>query len=238
MYYIRTADRLQRTAAWIEAMDGGLDHLRAVIVDDSLGLCADLDAAMARHVSSYSDEWRDVLDDPERLRRFTSFVNAPGRTRPVDHLRPGTRPAGARATSPPTGSGRDVTVGDRSPWPTGGTAMTQTTHADLDRRSARSTGWSPTGASPPWSTGCRSRSSATDDGLFAIDNRDPVSGAYVLSRGIVGSRGGVPTVASPLHKQVYDLRSGHCLDLPGVAVARHEARCRDGLVEVRLRQEG
>ncbi|GLZ61624.1 MULTISPECIES: nitrite reductase small subunit NirD [Micromonospora] len=77
----------------------------------------------------------------------------------------------------------------------------------------------------------------TADGLFAIDNRDPVSGAYVLSRGIVGSRGGVPTVASPLHKQVYDLRSGHCLDLPGVAVARHDVRCRNGLVEVRLRQE-
>ncbi|MET8044570.1 nitrite reductase small subunit NirD [Micromonospora sp. NPDC005215] len=78
----------------------------------------------------------------------------------------------------------------------------------------------------------------TVDGLFAIDNRDPVSGAYVLSRGIVGSRGGVPTVASPLHKQVYDLRSGQCLDLPGVAVGRHDARSRNGLVEVRLRQEG
>ncbi|EEP71703.1 nitrite reductase (NAD(P)H), large subunit [Micromonospora sp. ATCC 39149] len=77
MYYIRTADRLQRTAAWIEAMEGGLDHLRAVIVDDSLGLCAELEAEMARHVAAYSDEWRDVLDDPERLRRFTSFVNAP-----------------------------------------------------------------------------------------------------------------------------------------------------------------
>ncbi|SCL13256.1 assimilatory nitrite reductase (NAD(P)H) large subunit precursor [Micromonospora rhizosphaerae] len=77
MFYIRTADRLQRTAAWIEAMEDGLDHLRAVIVDDALGLCAELDAAMARHVASYSDEWRDVLDDPDRLRRFTSFVNAP-----------------------------------------------------------------------------------------------------------------------------------------------------------------
>ncbi|TCB97461.1 nitrite reductase large subunit [Micromonospora zingiberis] len=77
MYYVRTADRLQRTAAWIEALDGGLDHLRSVIVDDSLGLCAELDAAMARHVQSYSDEWRDVLTDPDRLRRFTSFVNAP-----------------------------------------------------------------------------------------------------------------------------------------------------------------
>ncbi|MFI7076665.1 MULTISPECIES: nitrite reductase small subunit NirD [unclassified Micromonospora] len=78
----------------------------------------------------------------------------------------------------------------------------------------------------------------TEDGLYAIDNRDPVAEAYVLSRGIVGSRQGVPTVASPLHKQVYDLRTGVCLDLPGVAVARHEIRCRDGMVEVRLRQEG
>ncbi|MBQ1072038.1 nitrite reductase small subunit NirD [Micromonospora sp. C31] len=78
----------------------------------------------------------------------------------------------------------------------------------------------------------------TADGLFALDNRDPVAGAYVLSRGIVGSRGGVPTVASPLHKQVYDLRTGDCLDLPGVAVPRHDVRCRDGLVEVRLRREG
>ncbi|HEX8627287.1 MAG TPA: nitrite reductase large subunit NirB, partial [Catenuloplanes sp.] len=77
MFYIRTADRLQRTAGWIEAMDGGIEHLREVIVDDSLGLCAELDAAMARHVSSYADEWRATLDDPDRLRRFTSFVNAP-----------------------------------------------------------------------------------------------------------------------------------------------------------------
>ncbi|MQA01764.1 MAG: nitrite reductase large subunit [Streptosporangiales bacterium] len=77
MLYVRTADRLQRTASWIEQLDGGLDHLRAVIVDDSLGICADLDAAMQRHVASYEDEWRAVLDDPEKLTRFVSFVNAP-----------------------------------------------------------------------------------------------------------------------------------------------------------------
>ncbi|MHA6629224.1 nitrite reductase large subunit NirB [Pseudonocardia sichuanensis] len=77
VFYIRTADRLQRTAAWIEAMDGGLDHLREVIVDDSLGICADLEAAMESHVEGYADEWRGVLDDPEKLERFVSFVNAP-----------------------------------------------------------------------------------------------------------------------------------------------------------------
>ncbi|MGE5764534.1 MAG: nitrite reductase large subunit NirB, partial [Mycobacterium leprae] len=77
IYYIRTADRLQRTAPWIESLEGGWDHLRAVIVHDTLGICADLDAAMERHVASYSDEWRDALQDPDKLARFTSFVNAP-----------------------------------------------------------------------------------------------------------------------------------------------------------------
>ncbi|MFJ2552695.1 nitrite reductase large subunit NirB [Microbacterium sp. NPDC087591] len=76
MYYIRTADRLQRTAPWCEEFEGGLDGLRAVILDDSLGICADLDAAMRTHVERYEDEWAATLRDPEKLRRFESFVNA------------------------------------------------------------------------------------------------------------------------------------------------------------------
>jgi nitrite reductase (NADH) small subunit len=71
--------------------------------------------------------------------------------------------------------------------------------------------------------------------LYAIDNLDPCSGAYVLSRGIVGTRGDVPTVASPMHKQVFDLRTGVCLDRPGTVVRTHEVRTRDGMVEVRWR---
>jgi nitrite reductase (NADH) large subunit len=87
IFYVRTADRLQRTAGWIEAMDGGLDHLREVIVDDSLGICTDLEQAMARHVESYSDEWRGVLEDEDKLARFTSFVNAPGTPDPTISFR-------------------------------------------------------------------------------------------------------------------------------------------------------
>jgi nitrite reductase (NADH) large subunit len=83
MFYIRTADRLQRTAAWIEAMDGGLDHLRDVIVEDSLGICADLEAAMEQHIAGYADEWRGVLEDPVKLERFVSFVNAPATPDPT-----------------------------------------------------------------------------------------------------------------------------------------------------------
>jgi nitrite reductase (NADH) large subunit len=77
MFYIRTADRLQRTASWLESLDGGLDYLRSVIVDDCLGIAAELDAAIAAHVASYRDEWTAVLADPAKLRRFVSFVNAP-----------------------------------------------------------------------------------------------------------------------------------------------------------------
>ena len=77
MYYVRTADRLQRTARWIEDLEGGLDHVRDVVVHDSLGLAEELEAAMARHVDTYEDEWAATLADPDRLRRFRSFVNAP-----------------------------------------------------------------------------------------------------------------------------------------------------------------
>lgn len=77
MYYVRTADRLQRTAPWVEEVDGGLEGVRRVVLEDALGIAAELDAAMAAHVERYEDEWRATLDDPEKLRRFASFVNAP-----------------------------------------------------------------------------------------------------------------------------------------------------------------
>ncbi|MGH6654097.1 MAG: nitrite reductase large subunit NirB, partial [Actinocrinis sp.] len=82
MLYVRTADRLQHTAGGIESLSAGgadgLAYLRSVIVDDALGIAAELDAAIARHVEDYQDEWAGVLASPERLRRFVSFVNAPG----------------------------------------------------------------------------------------------------------------------------------------------------------------
>ena len=77
MYYIRTADRLQRTARWQEELEGGLDHVRDVVCEDSLGIAHELELAMAEHVGNYEDEWAATLKDPERLRRFRSFVNAP-----------------------------------------------------------------------------------------------------------------------------------------------------------------
>lgn len=72
-----------------------------------------------------------------------------------------------------------------------------------------------------------------EDQLHALDNRDPFTGANVLSRGIVGTHDGVVTVASPLRKQRFALASGACLDAPEVAVAVHDVRAVDDHVQVR-----
>lgn len=71
-----------------------------------------------------------------------------------------------------------------------------------------------------------------DGALFALSNRDPFSGAYVLAHGIVGSRGGRPIVASPMYKQVFDLDTGRCLDDPAVGVPTFRIRRAGARVEV------
>lgn len=75
-----------------------------------------------------------------------------------------------------------------------------------------------------------------DDVVYALANYDPFSGASVLARGIVGSRGDVPTVASPMHKQVFDLRTGRCLDDAAVRVATYEVAIREGRIVVGSRR--
>ncbi|MFI9757909.1 nitrite reductase large subunit NirB [Streptomyces sp. NPDC051963] len=83
MFYIRTADRLERTSTWLERLPGGLDHVRDVVVEDSLGICEELETLMTAHVAHYRDEWAATINDPEKLARFVSFVNAPDTPDPV-----------------------------------------------------------------------------------------------------------------------------------------------------------
>jgi nitrite reductase (NADH) small subunit len=75
-----------------------------------------------------------------------------------------------------------------------------------------------------------------EDRVYAVDNLDPVSGAMVMSRGIVGSRGELAVLVSPMHKQAYDLATGRCLDLPDMWLGTHDVRVVDGDVEVSLRE--
>jgi nitrite reductase (NADH) large subunit len=76
MFYIRTGDRLQRTSTWLENLEGGVDYVRQVVCEDSLGIGAELEADMQKLVASYECEWKKAIEDPEILKRFRHFVNS------------------------------------------------------------------------------------------------------------------------------------------------------------------
>jgi nitrite reductase (NADH) large subunit len=76
MFYVRTADRLQRTATWLDNLEGGLDYLKQVVCEDSLGIAAELESDMARVVATYQCEWNTAVNDVQTLKRFRHFVNS------------------------------------------------------------------------------------------------------------------------------------------------------------------
>src|SRR5256885_11875583 len=83
MFYVRTADRLQRTSTWRENLEGGLDYLKDVVVNDSLGLGAELEAQMQHVVDTYQCEWKTAVTTPEVRQRFRSFINS---DQPDEHI--------------------------------------------------------------------------------------------------------------------------------------------------------
>ncbi len=76
MFYVRTADRLQRTATWLDNLEGGLDYLKQVICEDSLGIGAELESDMSRVIDTYQCEWKTAVNDEKALKRFRHFVNS------------------------------------------------------------------------------------------------------------------------------------------------------------------
>ena len=76
MFYVKTADRLQRTSVWMENMEGGLDYLKKVVIADELAIADELEEQMARVVDTYQCEWKTTLENPESLKRFRQFVNS------------------------------------------------------------------------------------------------------------------------------------------------------------------
>ncbi|WP_305419995.1 nitrite reductase large subunit NirB [Photobacterium leiognathi] len=76
MFYVRTADKLQRTSTWLESLDGGVEYLREVIVNDKLGINEQLEADIEKLISSYQCEWSNTLDNAQQLKRFSHFINS------------------------------------------------------------------------------------------------------------------------------------------------------------------
>lgn len=209
MYYILTADRLERTAVWQQKLPSGKDgsgpigHLREVIIEDSLGIAEELDNRMNHLIESYHDEWAEVVKDPERRAKFKQFVNTDENVSKeamiefVD-MRGQKRPAD---------------------WPKDGQPQTnwQAPPNDIFAKSAKS--WVEVGSVPDFSPNVGSPILYGDTQLAVFNNAQrgewyctqnmcPHKQAFVLSQGILGDASGVSKVACPLHKKTFALETG------------------------------
>jgi len=203
MYYIMTADRLTRTSVWLENLAGGIDHLREVIVDDKLGICAELEEMMQFLVDSYRCEWAEVVNDPDKRRLFRQFVN-------TDETEPCIELISERGQQRP---------GD---WPSEALSVAQTRVFDRCTEDEGERQWVKVGRVEdfPRDGGATIKYGKVQIAVFNFTSRGgwhacqqmcPHKKAFVLSRGVLGDAGGTPKIACPLHKRTFSLESGACL---------------------------
>ena len=222
MYYIHTANPLERTARWFERLEGGLEELKAIVIDDKLGICESLEKDMASLVASYQCEWKEVVENPERQKMFShfgndeaadptlNFVDERGQKRPEDWSEESTE-AEATTASVPEDDWSWLPIGAASAVPRdSGRAMRV-----------------PGGQIAVFHHAGR-------DAYFATENRCPHQKDMVLARGLVGSDGDEPKVACPLHKKTFSLQSGKGLSDPNFCVSTYPVEVREGELFVKL----
>jgi nitrite reductase (NADH) large subunit len=228
MYYIYTADRLQRTARWIEQLDGGIDYLRRVIIDDTLGIGVQLEADMQQLVDTYECEWAAVVRDPVRRATFRhyadrvapddtlQFVRERGQKRPADWPAPVTRNL---LTNGDTPSNRHAQR-DRDDW------VRLAAVADVPRDGGSTVQYGETQLAV--------FHFASRGQWFVTQNVCPHRRDMVLARGLLGDQDGEPKVACPLHKRTFSLESGTGLSDPSFAIETYPVEIRDGAVWARV----
>jgi nitrite reductase (NADH) large subunit len=223
-FYIRTADRLTRTSVWIDKMEGGIEHLRDVILRDKLGICADLERHMESLVASYEDEWAGVVNDPARRALFRHFANDAGGDDTIavvperGQLRPAARAPRDPARDPTTAvrrlpvlSRQWVRLASVSEVPEDGGIAVRYGDAQIALFQFRARG--------EW---------------HATQNLCPHKQEMVLARGLLGDQGDAPKVACPLHKKTFDLRSGACLSGDDLSIATFPVKIEGDSVFVEL----
>lgn len=210
MYYILTADKLERTAPWQRKLPNGkngggpIEHLKEVIIEDSLGICNELDRRMQHLVDSYHDEWAEVVKDPNRREKFKQFVNsdqnqARDETIEFVDIRGQLRPAD---------------------WPADGQPQTFWKPPQDDVFSRSEKAWIRVGKTSEFPPNAASAILYGDTQLavfnnakrgewYCTQNMCPHKQAFVLSQGIIGDTNGSPKVACPLHKKSFSLDTGH-----------------------------
>jgi nitrite reductase (NADH) large subunit len=215
MYYIQTANPLERTARWLERLDGGLEYLRHVIVDDALGIGTQLEADMQALVDTYSCEWAAVVRDPMRRAQFRHFTDGVAADPSLAFVRERgqRRPAAWHGAPPPAPHARGGWV-----------------------RLARAEEVPPEGGITVDHRGTQIAlfHFATRNEWYATQATCPHRGDAVLARGLLGSAQGEPKVACPLHKKTFSLRSGSCLTDPQLNVRTYPVRVENGEIWVQL----
>ncbi|EJF58500.1 nitrite reductase [Dichomitus squalens LYAD-421 SS1] len=210
MYYIRTADKLMRTARWLESMEGGIEvgvKLRKVILDDELGICEDLEREMDGLVGSYFDEWKSVVDSPEQQKRFRQFVNTNERVDPMEKIveRGQMRPANWSKTTPSLILRQSDIPTPKDQWMWRTVAKVQ----DLILNEGDTTS-----AAVRYGDSQIAIYHVLHKGYFATQQMCPHRRAFVLDHGIVGDDPGSNAlyISCPMHKRNFSLTSGECLN--------------------------
>ena len=209
MYYIMTADRLTRTAVWIDKLEGGIEHLKEIIIEDKLGICQELEERIQFLVDTYTCEWAEIVKDPEKRKWFRQFVN-------TDETEPCIEIVSERGQQRP---------GD---WPSEVVSLVQLkrleeqTRPDAERAKVAPSAWVHVGKVQdfPYNGGATIKYGKVQVAVFNFTSRGtwyacqqmcPHKKAFVLSRGILGDTNGLPKIACPLHKKTFSLDSGACL---------------------------
>jgi nitrite reductase (NADH) large subunit len=207
MYYIQTADRLTRTSVWLEKMEGGIDFLRDVIINDRLGIADDLELQLQSLVDTYECEWKAVVNDPEKRRFFQQFAN-------TDLAEPGVEFVTERGQKRPVDWPADFVPLDRLTAPSA--------PKPDDESPIEPPNWVHVGrvADFPVDGGRAVKHGRTQIAVFrfasrsqwyACENLCPHKREMVLAHGILGDQHGTPKVACPLHKKAFSLKSGQCV---------------------------
>ncbi|MEK7285985.1 MAG: nitrite reductase large subunit NirB [Nitrospirota bacterium] len=222
MYYIMTADRLTRTSVWIENLEGGIAHLKEVIIEDKLGICAELEARLLFLVESYECEWTEVVNNPEKRKLFRQFVNTDENEQVIEVVLDREQPRPAYWPSEAVSLEQFKMLQGQFPIPT-------------NQAPAQSSNWVKVGqvSDFPHNGGATIKygksqiavfNFSTLDKWYACQQMCPHKKAFVLSRGVIGDVNGVPKVACPLHKKNFSLVSGECLTGGDYSVQTFPAR--------------
>ncbi|XP_044716323.1 pyridine nucleotide-disulfide oxidoreductase domain-containing protein [Hirsutella rhossiliensis] len=227
MFYIRTADKLQRTAPWLESLPGGITYLREVVLEDKLGICASLEAQMRELVGSFFDEWAEAIKSPVMAAKFKQFQNTDEGVETVEVEK-------ERGQSRPVywtkGSAEEDFKGLRERW------SNASWHAVIEASHFNGADALPNGISATIKRSDTQLAVWRFRGRFyATQQMCPHKRAFVLDDSVVSSAERSPWVSCPLHKRNFDLGDGSCSSDKALSIATFPVEARaDGMVYLKL----